>query len=217
MGNRSVLHAPVVRRAIVSQLACVYRADVPPPALDGHQCKRSRKVHDWLRRYSRIYAAVLPGGASALRALGLAVHGRIPMKVRDAMHKGVDWVSPYTPLVTIARMMRDQDIGAIPVGDNDRLVGMITDRDIALRVVADGADPTQLCAGDVMSKGIVYCRDDENVIDAVRIMESSKVRRLAVIDDHKRMVGILSLGDVSHASSQLLTGEVTRAVSGHHA
>jgi CBS domain-containing protein len=178
---------------------------------------RRRKVSYWLRRYSCIYAAVLPGGACALRALGLAIHGRTPMKVRDAMHKGVDWVSPYTPLVTIAKTMRDQDIGAIPVGDNDRLIGMITDRDIALRVVADGADPTQLCAGDVMSKGIVYCRDDENVIDAVRIMESSKVRRLAVIDDHKRMVGILSLGDVSHASSQLLTGEVTKAVSAHHA
>jgi CBS domain-containing protein len=161
--------------------------------------------------------SVLPVGASAPRAHGLAIHGRTPMKVRDAMHKGVDWVSPYTPLVTIARMMRDRDIGAIPVGDNDRLVGMITDRDIALRVVADGADPTHLSAADVMSKGIIYCRDDENVIDAVRIMESSQVRRLAVIDDHKRMVGILSLGDVSHASSQLLTGEVTKAVSGHHA
>jgi CBS domain-containing protein len=139
------------------------------------------------------------------------------MKVKEAMHKGVEWVTPYTPVITIARMMRDQDIGAVPVGENDHLVGMVTDRDIAMRVVADGVDPTRLSAADVMSRGIVYCRDDENVIDAVRVMESQQVRRLPVIDENKRMVGILSLGDVSHASSQLLTGEVTKALSGHHA
>ncbi|MDQ2079169.1 CBS domain-containing protein [Xanthobacteraceae bacterium Astr-EGSB] len=139
------------------------------------------------------------------------------MKVKEAMHLGVKWVTPYTPVVTIARMMRDQDIGAVPVGDNDRLVGMVTDRDIAMRVVADGVDATHLSAADVMTKGIVYCRDDENVIDAVRVMESQRVRRLPVIDENKRMVGILSLGDVSHAASQLLTGEVIKAVSAHHA
>lgn len=139
------------------------------------------------------------------------------MKVRDAMHKGVEWVTPYTPVITIARMMRDLDIGAVPVGDGDRLVGMVTDRDIALRAVADGADPNRLAAADVMTKGIVCCRDDENVIDAVHIMESRQIRRLPVIDADDRMVGILSLGDVSHVSSQLLTGEVTRAVSAHHA
>ena len=139
------------------------------------------------------------------------------MKVKEAMHIGVEWVTPYTPVVTIARMMRDQDIGAVPVGDNDRLVGMVTDRDIAMRVVADGVDATQLSAADVMTKGIVYCRDDENVIDAVRVMESQRVRRLPVIDENRRMIGILSLGDVSHAASQLLTGEVIKAVSAHHA
>ena len=139
------------------------------------------------------------------------------MQVSEAMTRDVRVAHVEETIEQAAQLMAGLDAGALPVSDNRRLVGMITDRDIALRVVADGADPTQLCAGDVMSKGIVYCRDDENVIDAVRIMESSKVRRLAVIDDHKRMVGILSLGDVSHASSQLLTGEVTRAVSGHHA
>jgi CBS domain-containing protein len=139
------------------------------------------------------------------------------MKVKEAMHRGVEWVTPYTPVITIARMMRDQDIGAVPVGDDGRLVGMVTDRDIAMRVVADGVDPTRLAAGDVMSQGMIFCREDENVIDAVRIMESQQVRRLPVIDDAKHMVGILSLGDISHVSSQLLTGEVTKAVSAHHA
>jgi CBS domain-containing protein len=93
---------------------------------------------------------------------------------------------------------------------------MVTDRDLALRAVADGRDPALLTAREVMSKGIVYCRDDEELEDAVRIMEQKQIRRLPVIDDKKRMVGILSLGDISHSASRQLTGEVAAAVSAHH-
>ena len=112
--------------------------------------------------------------------------------------------------------MRDLDIGAIPVGENDRLVGMVTDRDITVRAVAEGKDVTQLTARDVMSKGIVFCRDSEELEDAARIMEQKKIRRLPVLDDKKRMVGMLSLGDISHAASRAITGEVAAAVSAHH-
>jgi CBS domain-containing protein len=139
------------------------------------------------------------------------------MKVKDAMHKGAEWVDPQTPIANVAQRMRDLDIGAIPVGENDRLIGMVTDRDIACRGVADGKDCSRLTARDVMSKGILYCRDGEELEDAMRIMEQKKVRRLPVINDSKRMVGILSLGDVAHAASHELSGEVTTAVSGHHA
>lgn len=138
------------------------------------------------------------------------------MKVKDAMHKNVEWVQPTTTLAVLAKKMRDLDIGALPVGENDRLVGMVTDRDIAIRAVAEGKDVTKLTARDVMSKGIVFCRDSEELEDAARIMEEKKIRRLPVLDDKKRMVGMLSLGDISHAASRAIAGEVAAAVSAHH-
>jgi CBS domain-containing protein len=138
------------------------------------------------------------------------------MKVKDAMHRNAEWVEPTTTVSALAKKMRDLDVGSLPVGENDRLVGMVTDRDIAIRAVAEGADPNQVTARDIMSKGIVYCRDDEELEDAVRIMEQKQIRRLPVIDGNKRMVGILSLGDVSHAASHEIAGEVTAAVSAHH-
>ena len=139
------------------------------------------------------------------------------MKVKEAMHNGVEWAAPQTPIPEIARRMRDLDIGAIPVGENDRLIGMVTDRDIACRAVANGADLGTLTARDAMSKGIFYCRDSEELEDALRIMEQKQVRRLPVINDQKRMVGILSLGDIADATPHELSGEVVAAVSAHHA
>lgn len=138
------------------------------------------------------------------------------MKVRDAMHGKVEWAQPTETVQSLAKRMRELDIGSIPIGENDRLIGMVTDRDIALRAVADGRDPALLTAREVMSKGIVYCRDDEDLEDAVRIMEQKQIRRLPVVDEKKRMVGILSLGDISHSASRQLTGEVAAAVSAHH-
>ncbi len=139
------------------------------------------------------------------------------MKVKDVMHKGAEWVTPETAVSDIAQRMRDLDIGAIPVGENDRLIGMVTDRDIACRGVANGQDSASLTARDVMSKGIFYCNDSEDLEDALRIMEQKQVRRLPVINDKKRMVGMLSIGDVGDAASHELTGEVVAAVSAHHA
>jgi CBS domain-containing protein len=138
------------------------------------------------------------------------------MKVKNAMHKNAEWVSPETPISQIAKKMKDLDIGSLPVGENDRLIGMVTDRDIACRGVANGKDVSKLTARDVMSKGIVYCTDTEDLDDAVRLMETKKIRRLPVINEQKRMVGMLSLGDVSHAASREMSGEVIAAVSAHH-
>jgi CBS domain-containing protein len=138
------------------------------------------------------------------------------MKVKNAMHKGAEWIPPETPVAQIAKKMRELDIGALPVGENDRLIGMVTDRDITCRAVANGTDIGKLTARDVMSKGIFYCRDSEELDDALRIMETKKVRRLPVIDEKKRMVGMLSLGDISHAASHELCGELMTAVADHH-
>jgi CBS domain-containing protein len=139
------------------------------------------------------------------------------MKVKDVMHKGAEWVAPQTALADVAQRMRDLDIGAIPVGENDRLIGMVTDRDIACRGVVNGKDLAKLTARDVMSKGIFYCSDGEDLEDALRIMEQKQVRRLPVINDGKRMVGMLSIGDIADAASHELSGEVIAAVSAHHA
>jgi CBS domain-containing protein len=138
------------------------------------------------------------------------------MKVKNAMHKGAEWIAPDTPVAQIAKKMKELDVGSLPVGENDRLIGMVTDRDITCRAVANGHDLGKLTARDVMTKGIFYCRDNEELDDALRIMESRKIRRLPVIDEKKRMVGMLSLGDVSHAASHELAGELCAAVSEHH-
>ena len=138
------------------------------------------------------------------------------MKVKDAMHEGVTWVGPETPVRELARSMRDEGIGSIPVGENDRLIGMVTDRDIAIKAFVDGKDPASLTARDVMNGPILYCRTEEDIDDAARLMEQHQVRRLPVIDENKRMVGILSLGDIASASSSALTGEVTHSVAEHH-
>jgi CBS domain-containing protein len=138
------------------------------------------------------------------------------MKVKEAMHKGAEWVSPSTPVPELARLMVKHDIGAIPVGDNDKLIGMVTDRDIVCRGLANGKDVAKLTAREVMTSQIVWCRDDEDLDDATRIMEQKRIRRLPVIDKNKRMVGMLSLGDLSHAGKSKLSGEVLQAVSAHH-
>jgi len=138
------------------------------------------------------------------------------MKVKDAMHAGVTWVEPGTRISELARMMRDEDIGSIPIGENDRLVGMVTDRDIVCKGVANGKDVSALTARDVMTGPIVYCRAEEDIGDAARIMEEHEIRRLPVIDENKRMVGMLSMGDIADFASRDLTAEVTRAVADHH-
>ena len=139
------------------------------------------------------------------------------MKVKDAMHKGVDWVAPDTPVTELAKLMRQHDIGAIPIGENDRLIGMVTDRDIVCKGLAeDSFDASRATAGDVMTPGIHCCREDDDLAKAVRHMEELKVRRLPVINKNKRMVGILSLGDVSRSAPSDLLSEIIKSVSAHH-
>src|SRR3984893_4472054 len=105
------------------------------------------------------------------------------MKVKEAMHKGVDWVGPDTPVTDLAKLMCKHDIGAIPIGENDQLVGMVTDRDIVCKGLAqNGFDPSRVTASDVMTSGIHCCREDDDLSEAVRHMETLQIRRLPVID-----------------------------------
>ena len=164
-----------------------------------------------------VVARVFPSVSTTSRSAKVPSELETPMKVKDAMHKNAVWVEATTPVLALATKMRDLDIGAIPIGENDRLVGMVTDRDIAIRGLTNGKDLSSLTARDIMTKGIVFCRDTEDVDDAVRIMEQKKIRRLPVLDDNKRLVGMLSLGDIAHCASPLICAETLTAVSAHHA
>jgi CBS domain-containing protein len=139
------------------------------------------------------------------------------MKVKDVMHKGADWVSPNTPVAELAKLMREHDIGCIPIGEDDRLIGMVTDRDIVCKGLAsNGFDASRTLARDIMTDGIHCCREDDDLAKAMLHMEKLKVRRLPVINKSKRLVGIISLGDVGRsASGDMLSGYV-KSVSAHH-
>ena len=140
------------------------------------------------------------------------------MKVKDVMHKGVDWVSPNTPVSEIAKLMRGHDVGCIPIGDDDKLVGMVTDRDIVCKGLANnGFDATRTMARDVMTEGIHCCREDDDLAKAMDHMEKLKVRRLPVINKSKRMVGMLSLGDAGTFASAEMLSDCVKSVSAHHA
>jgi CBS domain-containing protein len=139
------------------------------------------------------------------------------VKVKEVMHGGVTWVSPNTPILELAKKMQTGDVGSIPVGENDRLVGMVTDRDIVCRGLAGGKDPSTLTARDVMTSGIVYCQADDDVGAAIETMKNKKIRRLTVLDADKRMVGMLSLGDLFDKPGPTQCADVMRAVSSHHA
>ena len=134
------------------------------------------------------------------------------MRVSDAMTANVRIANPQQTIADAARMMAELDAGALPVGDGDRLVGMITDRDIAIRAIAAGKGP-QTLVKDIMSKEVLYCFADQNLDDVVQNMADTKVRRMPVLNRDKRLVGILSLGDVALVDDPDVTGEALSEIS----
>jgi CBS domain-containing protein len=124
------------------------------------------------------------------------------MKVGELMTPDVEIVAPDDTLHTAARMMADLDTGALPVGENDRLVGMITDRDITIRAVAEGRDPNTTKVRDAMSEHIRFCFEDEDTQEVGHKMSDWAVRRLPVLNRDKRLVGIVSLGDLATGGAE---------------
>ena len=136
------------------------------------------------------------------------------MKVRDIMTKGAECVTPSTTQQDGARKMKNLDVGSLPVCENDRLVGMLTDRDIVVRAIADGCDTKTTTVREVMTPDIVYCFEDQDVQEAARLMEENQVRRLVVLNRDKRLVGVLSLGDIAvETGDEHLTGKTLEKVS----
>lgn len=143
------------------------------------------------------------------------------MKVREVMSKDVQVVAPSLPVAEAAVMMRDGDFGVLPVGENDRLVGVVTDRDIAVRAVAEGKEGKSTAVGDIMSQGISWIYDDEDISAAAERMQEQQIRRLPVINRDKRLVGIVSIGDFAVADSEVRTAAqalagVSKGAEKHH-
>ena len=134
------------------------------------------------------------------------------MRVSETMTRDVRIASPDQSIREAARIMAEIDAGVLPVGENDRLVGMITDRDIAIRAVAEGKGP-DTSVREVMTQDVKYCFEDEDTDDVVRNMADQQVRRLPVVNRDKRLVGILSLGDLAVMEGARPAGEALAGVS----
>lgn len=135
------------------------------------------------------------------------------MQVREIMSTVPELVNPDTPLQEVARLMRDKDIGAVPLGADDQLVGILTDRDIVVRGLAQHGDCSKLTARQVSSDQLRYCFDDEDVDQVATNMSQQQVRRLPVVNRDKRLVGMVSLGDVAQNADPARSGEALRGVS----
>ena len=132
------------------------------------------------------------------------------MLVKEAMSRDVRTVNPDQNIQEAARIMLEIDAGALPVGENDKLVGMITDRDIAVRAVGSGKPPTTRVR-EVMTRDVKYCFEDEDTAHVARNMGEQQVRRLPVVDRDKRLVGVLALADLATSAR---TGQANAALSG---
>jgi CBS domain-containing protein len=134
------------------------------------------------------------------------------MRVSEVMTRDVKTANPEQTICEAARIMAEIDAGVLPVGENDRLVGMITDRDIAVRAVAQEKPPTTKVR-EIMSQEVLYCFDDQELDDIARNMSDVKVRRLPVVNREKRLVGIVSLGDLSKAENAATTGQTVADIT----
>ena len=134
------------------------------------------------------------------------------MKVSKIMSRDVTLLNPDQTICVAASLMAEIDAGALPVGENDRLVGMITDRDIVIRAVAQGRSADTKVA-DVMSKEVLYCFDTDEIDEVTRNMGKARVRRLPVVNRDKRLVGIVSLGDLARNDDATNIGQTVTRVS----
>jgi CBS domain-containing protein len=136
------------------------------------------------------------------------------MQLKDVMTKNVEVVRPDSTLQEAAQKMKSLDVGPLPVCENDKLIGMLTDRDITVRAAAEGLDPKQTKVREVMSEEMVTCMEDQDVQEAAAIMRSKQIRRVPVLNREKRLVGIVSLGDLAvETGDPKLAGKTLKDIS----
>jgi CBS domain-containing protein len=134
------------------------------------------------------------------------------MRLSEIMTRDVEVIAPDAPLAEAARKMQELNVGSLPVCDGQRLVGMVTDRDITVRATSEGRDPTTTRVRDAMTGDITYCYEDQDVAEAARLMEQRQIRRLVVLDRNKRLVGIVSLGDLAVEAEDLEDDELAETL-----
>ena len=132
--------------------------------------------------------------------------------VKDAMTAEVKVAAPSQSLTDAASLMKQEDVGSVPVVDGERLVGVLTDRDIVIRGIADGSDPRSVQVGDIASRDVVTVRPDDDLDEALRLMGQHQVRRLPVVDDG-HLVGVLAQADVAHEAKDKVVGQVVEEIS----
>ena len=124
------------------------------------------------------------------------------MKISEIMTPNPDVIDPNASIREAAKRMRDDNVGALPICENGRLIGMVTDRDIVMRAVAEDRTPSQTTVRDVMSERIIYCFDDDDIESAARCMAEHQIRRVPVLNRDKRLVGIVSLADLARTGEE---------------
>jgi len=161
-----------------------------------------------------LFLSQVPSRVSSLIATSTRKGGRdIVIQVRQVMSNEVQTVSPDDTIQKAASLMSDIDCGSLPVAENDRLAGVVTDRDIALRAVAKGKAPNQCKVREVMSQGVKYVFEDEDTESASENMSRLQVRRLPVLNRQKRLVGIVALGDLATKQDGPVAGTALRGIS----
>jgi len=135
------------------------------------------------------------------------------MRLSDILTHQVETIPPTASIKEAAQRMRSMDVGALPVCDGQRLLGMVTDRDLTIRMMAEGRDPVATPVSEAMSPDVRYCFADQDVKEAARIMQQEQIRRLPVVDREKHLIGIVSLGDLAVAGDDRLSGDTLQTIS----
>ena len=136
------------------------------------------------------------------------------MKLKEIMTSDIEVIHPTDTLQTAAQKMCDRDIGFLPVCDGERLIGVLSDRDMIVRALAEGMDSKAIVGRDLITSPAIYCFDDQSVDEAAKLMHDNQIRRLVVLrPDDKRMVGVVSLGDLAVNVDDRLSGEVLQSIS----
>jgi CBS domain-containing protein len=134
-------------------------------------------------------------------------------QIKDVMSTNTQFISPETTLQAAAQIMAEQDLGFLPVGENDRLIGMITDRDITVRAIAQGKNPSETTARDAMTQKTYYCYDDQTTEEICTNLAEIQVRRLPVVNRDKRLVGVVSFGDLAQQAPAQTIGQAEQSIT----
>jgi CBS domain-containing protein len=134
------------------------------------------------------------------------------MQAKELMTHSVECISPETPVKNAARTMKSRDVGFLPVCEKDRLVGTLTDRDIVLRVIAEDKDVSDSKVSDIMTNDVFWCYEDQTSDEVAEYMAEKEIRRVLVLNRQKRLVGVISIGDLAQKGEEHVTGKTMKDI-----